>query len=212
MDIVLDIIRSLLDALGSLIMVFADKTEQAQVDADPGLVMFLLLALTIWLGSGCWAGSIAAMRRRSAKLHFLLGLAVPYLYPVAILFMLDIKGAHARGAHQKTAPEPGSDPSAVGSADFDSGAEPPLPEDSATILAQESETVFDRQYFKRIALDEDGNATGPWRIRYNDAEVVARKICDALPHAVVIEAPGIGDKVQRLRIPYDKITACEPAS
>jgi len=71
---------------------FAKETEKAELDADPGVAMVIALALTFLLGSACWAASIAQARRHPIWLHFTLGLLLPWVYPLVILFAMNIKG------------------------------------------------------------------------------------------------------------------------
>lgn len=49
---------------------------------------FVLLAL--YLGSGFFAASVAEGRNRGRLMHFIAGLLIPYIYPVAILYLLPV--------------------------------------------------------------------------------------------------------------------------
>ena len=87
-----------------------------------------------------------------------------------------------------------------------------LADNAAVSFPQAPETVeYDSSYFTRIALDENGNVTGPWLIKYADTEVIALRIVSALDQVVVIEIQGREDQSQKIRIPYSKISACEAA-
>ena len=92
------IIRAIIDTVTSITQFFVEKTTAAGIDPNWEIVFVLCVLLTLWLGSGCWAGSIAEARRHSDKVHFLLGLLVPWAYPLTILFAMDVKGAKDRAA------------------------------------------------------------------------------------------------------------------
>ena len=69
-----------------------------QVEFNPVYGGAMLLVFTVMLGSGCWAASIALSRRHSGWLHFLLGFFLPGLYPVVILFAMNLKGESNAGS------------------------------------------------------------------------------------------------------------------
>ena len=75
---------------------FAGETAEADIALDPFVLIALVLLATLAMISGFWAGSIAASRRHAMWLHILLGMALPFAYPVAILFTLDLHGAKER--------------------------------------------------------------------------------------------------------------------
>ncbi|HRR05649.1 MAG TPA: hypothetical protein P5105_00050, partial [Victivallales bacterium] len=45
--------------------------------------------LTIWLGSGFFAATVAEIKNRNRLIHFMGGLFVPWIYPFVILFKLE---------------------------------------------------------------------------------------------------------------------------
>jgi len=208
MALVIDFLRAIFDIIAGIVARFAQATGEAHIAADPLLLVLIAIVLTIWLGSACWAGSIAEMRRHAPKLHFFIGLVLPLLYPLVILFALDVKGAKARDRERQREKEQAAaaaapvQPAAVDSPDID------LPIEQAEA---KEETTLDEHYFTDIALDDQGNPTGPWRITYGDTEIVAQRIVDALPHAVVIETLAADGKAHKIRIPYSKISGCEAA-
>ncbi|NOY79588.1 MAG: hypothetical protein GXP31_01155 [Kiritimatiellaeota bacterium] len=174
---------------------------EAGLDTDPRTLILIFVGVTVVLGSACWASSIAEARLYSPKLHFFIGLFAPVLYPVILLFAMDVKYPGAVRQPPGEAPEtpPVAPP-----------AEPQEVETDAGEDTGENVVEYDQAYFREIARDEAGNFVGPWRIDLADNAIVAQRILDALPHAVVIETVphGPNSKPQRLRIPYDKIESC----
>lgn len=208
MVIIKDILIGLWGSFVSLVAFFAEKTREAGIDVDPLVLAVLAVALTIWLGSAAWAGSIAGSRHHSTKLHFVLGLAAPYLYPLIILFAMDVKGASARERARKEQEE------AELSAQEEKRRVADMletPRDEFEDEPVEETPQWDMAYFDRISRDENGNPTGPWRIVYGDTEVIAVRIVDALPQNVLVEVEGDDERGHRLRIPYSRIVSCDPA-
>lgn len=203
-----DILVGLWQALLSLIQYFSARTQAAGIEVDPLLMVILLVGLTGWLFSGCWASSIASSRRHSALAHFVLGLCVPYAYPLFILFAMDIKGAKAREQKQQAAKakEAAAAEERQRVAELvgrDVLAEPETAEPAA-------EKRFDAAYFERIARDEQGNPTGPWRITFGGNEVKVLRILEPLPDVVSVEIETREGGRAKFRIPYGRITECEP--
>ncbi len=213
-----DILLGLWQSLLGLIGYFSEQTQAAGIAVDPLLIVAMVLALTLWLGSGCWASSIASSRRHSAALHFILGLAVPWVYPLVIVFAMDIKGARARQRQQRDAAARdaakdderrrvaemvGREPAAAAA-----GAEAAAGDLDAD--ADDEPQVFDKAYFESIARDDQGNPAGPWRVVFGDNEVKVLRILEPLPEVVSVEIAGRAGAPAKFRIPYARITVCEP--
>lgn len=204
-----DILLGLWQSLLGLIGYFSEQTQAAGITIDPLLIAALLVVLTLWLGSGCWASSIASSRRHSALLHFVLGLILPLAYPLVIVFVMDIKGARARERQQR-------DAEAVDAAKDDErrrvaemvGREGV--DGTAGLEAEAEPQVFDKAYFESIARDDQGNPAGPWRVVFGDNEVTVLRILEPLPEVVSVEIAGRDGAPAKFRIPYARITACEP--
>ena len=202
MDVVFEVIRMVCGIIASVVGFFADKTTQAQVQPDPSIVIGMIAGATVLLASGCWAGAIADARRHSPALHFIMGCGLPVVYPVLILFGLDVKGAKAREKAREAERKREQENTELRKS---------IREDRGEVVEEEEDLQFDQAYFKRIALDSDGNPTGPWAITYNDAVTTTQRIVDALESAVVIQIEGNDGSLQKIRVPYKKITACERA-
>lgn len=203
---VVSIFQSLLRVLTAWTTFFIDRTVEAGIKPDIEVVLLIMVVLTVWLGMACWASSIACARRHSPKFQFAVGLVIPLVYPLILLFAMDVKGARARQKQleaeeaERLEEERLRELAAGTGGDGAEGAKD----------QEEEDTIFDMAFFKRIAHDEDGQATGPWLIRYANNEVIAPSIADTLDQAVVIEIHQEGtDQLQRIRIPYATITSCD---
>ena len=126
----------------------------------PACVALLMLL------SGCWAASIAQMRRHNRLLFFLLGFFTFFVGPAILLFKLDIKGEKellariAAEAAEKRA---------------EAAAKAALEEQQAIASGQqvqpnvsEEGEVWDKAFFERIAHRADGTPAGPWEAVYNN--------------------------------------------
>lgn len=205
MVLIRDILFSLWGAFLAMVAFFQEKTVEANIDVWPPLIIAVVFLVTIWLASGCWAGSIAGARRHSIKTHFVLGLLVPYLYPAVCLFAMDIKGARERAEAQRRQLEAEEQEREM----RERAAELERAEQLAAGLG-EAQQVYDQEYFSDIMLDEDGSPTGPWVIGFGETVVHARRICEALANVVVVEIADNTGQTQRIRVPYAKITSCGP--
>jgi hypothetical protein len=210
MVLIKDILLGIWQALLTMVQFFTERTTEAGITVDWPLIAFLLGVITLWLVSGCWASSIASSRRHSAVLSFVLGLAAPYLYPVLILFVMDVKGAKERRQKQDAAKA--KDAAAADERrhvaelvgrDLLEGA----PEAGEEQVPAE---VFDAAYFERIARDEQGNPTGPWRVVFGGSEVKVSRILEPLADVVSVEIETREGGRAKFRIPYARITECEP--
>lgn len=180
---------------------FAKETEKAELDADPLLALVLALGLTFLLGSACWAASIAQARRHSVWLHFVLGLLLPWLYPLVILFAMGIKGEREMLAKREAEKRAREEREAerqrnialnapVEAGDEDDGGQ-----------------AWKRSYFERIARDRDGKPAGPWDVQFNGAVLRIARIIEAQDELVLVEQVDARGQASRMRLPYAKIEA-----
>ncbi|MDD4097554.1 MAG: hypothetical protein PHC30_02165 [Lentisphaeria bacterium] len=180
---------------------FAKETEKAELDADPLLALVLALGLTFLLGSACWAASIAQARRHSVWLHFVLGLQLPWLYPLVILFAMGIKGEREMLAKREAEKRAREEREAerqrnialnapVEAGDEDDGGQ-----------------AWKRSYFERIARDRDGKPAGPWDVQFNGAVLRIARIIEVQDELVLVEQVDARGQASRMRLPYAKIEA-----
>ena len=82
-----EIVNELLDIWGTLVD-FAMMAVYARVVPDWRFILRIFLLAAFVLGSGFLAATIAESRRHKMKFHFLLGVLVPYIYPLIIAFRM----------------------------------------------------------------------------------------------------------------------------
>ena len=203
-----DILLSIWQALLALVEFFSQRTRAAGIEVDLLVIALMLAVLTLWLGSACWASSIASSRRHSPLVSFLLGLALPYGYPVFIMFAMDIAGAKQREQKQQATKAKEEEAQDERRRVAELVGRELLEEPAAA--AEEQRRVFDAAYFGSIARDEQGNPTGPWRVVFGEQEVKVLQILEPLPDVVSVEIETRDGGRAKFRIPYARISVCEP--
>ena len=96
MAALIDLLTALGLKLRDIFMLYAKETQEAELSYDPNLQFWIIFWILFFFGSACWATSIASMRRHPPILHFLLGLVIPWAYPIYILFTMEIYGEKER--------------------------------------------------------------------------------------------------------------------
>ncbi len=174
---------------------------------DLGALVRNAVLLALWLGSGFAAATVAEMRGRNRLLHFLLGLAAPYAYPLLMPKLLPRLHETAKADDQAAAEAvtdvvPESHLKSVRNRDEDEDA------DEADLLEPPADAL-DQSYFSRIATDETGAPRGPFIFEFDDGRVLeVERIISALDQLVVVEVLQAGAKPRTVRCPYGKIAAC----
>lgn len=184
---------------------FAKSTEKANIDADFGVAFFLALLIMFLLGSACWAASIASCRKYNPIPHFFAGLILPWIYPLFILFTLDIKGnKEMKAAMEKERVErEAAEAERQKNIALNRGDDPDAP------VEQEEESKWNQKYFEKIARKDDGSPAGPWDVVYSGHPVRVMRIIEALPEVVHIEFLDTKGTPVKMRIPYAKIETWE---
>ncbi|MEA2011965.1 MAG: hypothetical protein U9O87_02610 [Verrucomicrobiota bacterium] len=196
---------------------FLQKLYSGAIDAglspSPLPIIIIVFVFGGWLASACWASSIAESRLRSPKLHFFLALFVPILYPLIALFALKLPDEKKSKKLSLDNIEP------IAKIKIGNIEEKPATEKNDEEKKMKSEEIIEEQkeseeskkqlniaYFKILKADESINAL---KISYADTEVTAMKILSCLPAVLVIETKNEEGKIQKLRVPYAKMTKCE---
>lgn len=205
MVLIKDIIFSIFGAFFGVIGYFVDKTVEAGVQPDPLVVAAIVIVLTILIGSGALAGTVAGMRERSILVHGCIGVLIPYIYPLVLVFVLDVKGAAQRAKARKE-----EEKLAAHEEEMNRRTAGIIDSEEEEDVFSEERTQFNQEYFQRIARDENGAPTGPWVIAFSGNEMVVERICEPLPEVVVVEIRISEEETSRIRIPYARITSCEP--
>ena len=199
-----EIVRNCWDAVCKVVLGYVDESSKATaIEYDPAVTFTIAAVMLVLFGSACWAASIAKCRRYNPIPHFLLGLIIPWVYPLIILFALDIKGVkemRAKAEAERLAKE-AEEAERQKNIALNMGAE-----------AQESEEEnegWTQAYFEKIARAADGSSAGPWIATYGGNTIRVLSIVEALPEVVSVEFEGEKGKTLKIRIPYAKIEAWE---
>jgi len=171
-------------------------TQDAGIEIEPYSIITICLLIATFLFSACWASGIAKMRNHNPILHFILGLILPILYPTIIFFSLDLKGIHTEEEEEEELHEYFRDNHELSN--------------NTNNEQKQEKTVhykFGEEYFKKIATDSVGNKTGPWQITFVNNTIKALHIIEPLETAVAVAITGKDGKIQKIRVPYAKITS-----
>ena len=184
---------------------FNDYLEFLQ--SDWGIVTVCCGILVVFLWSGSLSASIAESRLRNPWTHFIIGIMIPVIYPLLILFKLPSYSAKSVKSKVKKEFEQGEGPPPVEIAPptLDQDAPPAIVD--SEMLSKPS-VIYDQNYFKQIAVDISGNYKGPFLLTIKDEKLKAERIIDSLPSVVMIEFISADGKLQNMRIPYKSIGAC----
>ncbi len=186
-----------------------DDAVRAGLSPDWYSLMTTSIVIVLLLGSPFAAATMAELRGKNRFVHFMLGLILPWAYPVYMFLRLirepvkEIPVKQEETMVEEDMKAPGEVPESHLKYEYDdSEKEDSLPE---TAL------VMDQKYFSRIASDEAGNPLGPYMLEMLDGRIVeVSKIAEALPNLVVLEVVE-GGRSNKIRLPYAKIKICREA-
>ncbi|MFA4945559.1 MAG: hypothetical protein WC789_12770 [Lentisphaeria bacterium] len=172
----------------------------------------LLLLVVAWIGAASLAAGKAERCRRSPGWHWLLGLLLPFLYPLGVwLFLkplpppapapeaepkaaarrrLQIPGKEMAGDTARVSP-PGTAPAAA--------APGPEPAEAAAAAA---EGTFGQPFFQRLKDSGEVTPLSPCFVQLHDSELVVVEVLEALPQVAVVQIRQPEGARQRMRIPY----------
>ena len=156
--------------------------EKLRDIADFNLAIQYSIIWCIMVMSACLSSSIAEKKLRGRTLHTVLGFFDFLVYPAVISVMLPSK---SKTKEKTKAPVEEKDD---------------LPLDD-----------LNEAYFKSIYLDSEGNHTGPYIIDMEGEIIQGNFIAEVHPDYIVVEVTNNHGKVQRIRVPYSKITSCSEA-
>ncbi len=177
-----------------------------------GSLVAVVILILVWLGSGALACSVAERKMRVPFLHFLCGLILPVLYPLAAMVLMTPPKRYLKSEEDVLTEDDllridGPPPVlALGNAKHSKRRSGPNPLHEDTIGTQSS--VYDQTYFKNIAFDDAGRTRGPFSLLVEGVELRIERIVDAMPEVVVVETVNADGKQQTLRIPYGKVEFC----
>lgn len=182
--------------------VLSRRFDKAEIEADPLIIAAIVFVVVFLFGSAFWSASIASCRRYHPVLPFLLGLALPWVFPVLILFALDVKGERARRREAAQAQRE-RDEAAARQAEAERRAK-------EEAMAKDSRARWSKEYFDQIARGADGLSAGPFDVEFAGQTLHVERIIEALPTLVLVEFKDAQGVNQRMRIPFAKIDRWEP--
>ncbi len=196
---------------------------------DWHFVLQVCLIAVVFLGSAFLAATIAENRNHKMKLHFLLGLLVPYLYPVVLVFYLKTVQAAAEAEDEI---DPLSDLSSAMTERLKDIKKTQAEERSKKVkrvqsgieeennktnevkqdeqvetedVVQEELSVFTRRYFQDLAVDSSGAKAGPFKlVALNGSEFNVSRIKNIQKDMASFEVDVHG-RTKNIRIRYNNI-------
>ena len=197
----LDLILKYGDMITDYVTKVGKSTEKAQLDVDPMKAVLIAIFLTFWLGSAFWASSIASCRRHAAFPHFVMGLILPWIWPLYILFNMEIKGERERKERdaQEAAKREAEE------AEKARQIEEVIKEQRGLIRNEGSKGGYTREFFNAIARREDGSPAGPWKAVFMEREILVKQILEVLDEVVSVEMVDRKGKMSKMRMPFNRI-------
>ena len=209
MAALIDILKAIGLKLCEIFMLYAKETQEAEISYDPSHQFWIIFWILFFFGSACWATSIASMRRHPPFVHFLLGLVLPWAYPLFILFKMDIYGEkERRQAEQEKLAQQQAEAEERKRIQEELNARKALSGNAEEEL-QQTDTRWNQQYFSKIARDSEGRNAGPWKAVVSGNEIVVLEILEAEEDLVYVVFRGYNDEPSKMRIPYSKIESWE---
>jgi hypothetical protein len=176
---------------------------RAEIEIDPLAIMAIILVSVFFLGSAFWAVSIASSRRHRPWPAFVLGLLLPWIFPLVILFAMDIKGERAR-RRQEAKELQEREEAAARKAEAER-----LKAEAA--MSVDKRARWTQSHFEKLARKADGTAAGPFLVNFSGQELRVEQILEAHASLVLVEFQDEQGQTQRMRIPYAKIDSWENA-
>lgn len=204
----IDLLTALGLKLRDIFMLFAKETQEAELSYDFNTQFWIIFWILFFFGSACWATSIASMRRHPPIIHFLLGLVLPWAYPLYILFTMDIYGEkERREAEQEMIAQKQAEEEERQRIQEELNARKAAINMEAGI--QTNGQRWTQQYFNSISRDSEGRNAGPWKATVSGTEVIVLEIIEAEEELVYVVFKGYNDQPSKMRIPYAKIESWE---
>ncbi len=197
----------------SLVNNFIKSFLSKELDIYPDFPFMVVLALVgaVILGSGFYAAALAEEKEHNRLVHFLLGLLLPWVYPIAIYG--PVRGA-AKKKKKSSAPkreEPQeSPPGVVEYAETESRRLRHMTRDELVDTISRSQSVEDIEFTQRtfttLAAAKFGESAGPYYFKLVDGNVIkVRAIAEIQPTFLVVEIESGEGKARTLRLLYAKI-------
>ena len=233
-----EILSYLLDAWETVVD-FAMMAFYARVVPDWHFILQVFLIGAFFLGSAFLAATIAESRRHKIKFHFLLGLFIPYIYP--LIMALRMKTAQEKvdieeefdplSGLSNTMSEKLKDIQKVQHDKHDKRVKRVIPEKQEETeetaepkeaeevvpeegleseeIIEEEKSAFNQRYFQEIAVDSSGAKAGPFKLVTLTGSEF--KICEMKNIQVDMASFEVEVKgnIKNIRIKYDNISSFE---
>lgn len=203
-----DFIFGSLTAFLTFLADLRDDAVRAGLNPDWTSLLTFSMLIAFLLGSPFAAATMAELRGKKRFFHFMLGLFLPWIYPVYMFIRLikePAKEIHVKQNETLADDEKnvlGEVPESHLKYEYEDGKEAP---------SIDNAPVMEQKYFARIASDEAGNPLGPYVLELYDGRIVeVSRIADALPNVVILEVVE-GGRSNTIRLPYAKIKICREA-
>ncbi|MDD5699367.1 MAG: hypothetical protein PHH77_12200 [Victivallaceae bacterium] len=198
----------------------------ARIVPEWRVVLVIYLIAAALLGSAFLAATIAETRRHKMKLHFLLGLLIPYIYPFILALRLKVarevveveeeidplrdlsdamtarlKDIHATRERERAEKQTVRRPAAVDDAHETAepaAVEPPEPAEPS---------IFNRRYFEELAVDSSGARVGPFRLTMQNGSVFTVTRINNIQNDMASFEVEVSGKLKNIRIKYSNVTA-----
>jgi hypothetical protein len=203
-----DFIFGSLTAFCTFISNLWDDAVRAGLNPDWSGLLANSIIIVFLLGSPFVAATMAERQGKNRFVHFMLGVIIPWAYPLYMFIKLARQPAKELAEKQ-----------AETLADDEKALIGEMPEshlkdeygDGVKADTAEAAPVMEQKYFARIASDEAGNPLGPYVLELVDGRIVeVAKISEALPNVVILEVIESG-RSNTIRLPYAKIKICREA-
>ncbi len=194
-----------------------ENVVQRAMETDPRWLAVLAAGIFCWILSAAVASSLAEVRKRSPKLHFILGLLIPIAYGLSWTIGHCLTDKRAFG-QSGTSSSPGDDAEAGPSESKKEG-------DAATGSAEKEEKMeagtdgtaeeaakatehggsYDREFFKKLQREGDPGSAG-WRITFSGKSMDVIQIVECGEKAVAVKVPDKKGDGKTVRLPYQSIS------
>ena len=198
------------------------------VNVEPDLAVLLILAIigAVIIGSGFYSAALAEQKEHNRLVHFIIGVLVPWLYPVFIYGSKPVGKKGRKPQQQAAAPkkeEPIESAVAHQEEETEGMAEKPasveLTESHSSRRMSRKEVIesltthhgvtdieFTQRTFTTIAAEKFGNSAGPYYFKLVDGNVLTVKsISEMLPNMLVVDISTGDGQTRKLRLHYSKI-------
>ena len=232
-----EFLNTLLDAWEDFVD-FTMMAVYARSVPDWRFVLRVFLLAALLFGSAFLSATIAETRRHKMKFHFLLGLVLPYIYPVFIALrmktvqeVLDIEEEHdpledlssdmsarlkeiqqgqkVENSQRIKSRAPKEEVIVEEAVETEEAVEAVEAVEAEEVLEVEEASVYNQRYFQSLAVDSTGAKVGPFNLAIQNGTVF--KVCQIKNIQVDMASfeVDVNGKIKNIRIKYENIVSFE---